>query len=237
MIRFYTVFLLAALAAFDATPLLATVIAPIGLAPGAQYQLIFVTSGTIVGSYGTEAPYNEFVNSEAALGVSSGLPSTSWTAITSTADGTKASNNAPWLGLPIYNTQGIQVNFPTQSLYSGSVSAPVRYDQYGLDPQIPTATWTGSTAFGEPQVPLGSQGVHSVIDPFALAASNGFFTSAGSAWLEGQFNFFPQYSLHPVYALSSALAVPEPATFTLFGSALVLLGGRRLLRRRRRAYG
>jgi hypothetical protein len=236
MIRFCTGFLIAALAAFNVTPLMATVIPPIGLAPGSPYQLIFVTTDTIVGSYGTEAPYNAFVNAEAALGVSSGLPSTTWTAITSTADGTKASDNAPWLGLPIYNTQGIQVNLPTQSLYSGSVSSPVRYDQYGLDPQIPSATWTGSTALGEPWVPLGSQGVHSVSDFFALAASNGYFTGSGSAWLEGQFNLFPQYSSFPVYALSSPLGVPEPATLTLFGSALVLLGGRRLLRRRRREF-
>ena len=66
MIRFCTGFLFAALAAFDATPLMATVIAPIGLAPGSQYQLIFVTADTIAGSYGTEAPYNDFVNAEAA---------------------------------------------------------------------------------------------------------------------------------------------------------------------------
>lgn len=238
MIRFCTGFLLAALAAFDALPLMATVIAPIGLAPGSQYQLIFVTADTIVGSYGTEAPYNAFVNSQAALGVSSGLPSTSWTAITSTADGTKASDNAPWLGLPVYNTQGIQVNLPAQSLYAGSVFSPVRYDQYGQDPPIPTATWTGSTALGDPNVPLGSQDIHSVIDPFALAASTGIFTATGGiAWLQAQFNFFPQYSSHPVYALSSALVVPEPGTLTLIGSALVLLGGRHLLRRGRRAEG
>lgn len=77
-------FLLAAFAALSATHLMADVIAPVGLPPGSPYQLIFVTADGIPGTSTTEAPYNTFVNSEAAL--SPTLPASSWHAMTSTAD-------------------------------------------------------------------------------------------------------------------------------------------------------
>src|SRR5689334_6429227 len=91
-------------AAATAPQIQAEVIPPIGLAPGSQYQLAFVTADTTTATSATEAYYNAFVSAQAAQNAS--LPATTWSAITSTADGTNASLNAPWLGLPVYDTTG-----------------------------------------------------------------------------------------------------------------------------------
>ena len=69
------VFLLATFAPFalSATQLMAGVIPPIGLVPGSQYQLIFVTADTRDATSSNIADYNAFVSAEAALNPS--LPS------------------------------------------------------------------------------------------------------------------------------------------------------------------
>ena len=74
----------------------ASIIPPIGLAPGSEYQLIFVTQGTIKATSSQESTYNTFVTTQAALNTN--LPSATWTAITSVT-GTAASSNAPYLSL------------------------------------------------------------------------------------------------------------------------------------------
>ena len=108
-------FLLAAFAALSATHLMAGVIPPVGLPPGSPYQLIFVTADGIPGTSPIEAPYNTFVNSEAAL--SPTLPASSWHAMTSTADGTNANVNAPSGGVPVYNTVGQLVATAATGIY------------------------------------------------------------------------------------------------------------------------
>jgi hypothetical protein len=221
MHRINAVFLLAAFtAALSGTPLFATVIPPIGLAPGSQYQLVFVTADAIVGSYGTEAPYNAFANAEAAL--NSSLPSATWSAITSTADGASANVNAPWLGLPVYNTAGYQVSLPG-SFYGNFLNSLIGWDQFGISGGTGTV-WTGSSPAGANQNPLGLA--------FAQVGNSNFF---GPEW--AQIDYLHTTSEFSIYALSGAitLAVPEPATLTLLGSALLLFGGRQLLGRRRRA--
>ena len=109
--------------AWSVPQLQAIVIPPMGLAPGSQYQLIFVTYNGIAGSYTSEAPYNAFANSEAALNPS--LPSTSWRAVTSTADGTNANVNAPSGGLPVYNTAGQLVAPAATGLYTENLVNPI----------------------------------------------------------------------------------------------------------------
>ena len=104
-------------AVFASIPLVAghlwaDVIPPIGLAPGSQYQLIFVTAGTIAGTIPSEAPYNAFVTAQALLNPS--LPSTTWHSVTA-AGNTEALQNAPSGNLvPIYNTAGqlVQAGLP-----------------------------------------------------------------------------------------------------------------------------
>jgi hypothetical protein len=226
------VFLLAAFAAIalPAAPLSAGVIPPIGLAPGTPYQLVFVTQDGITGTAGTEAPYNAFVNAEAAL--SPTLPSAIWSAITSTADGTAANLNAPSGGLPVYNTAGQLVASAATGIYTSALDTPIAYDQFGNpatgDPPLFASTgavWTGSLYTGGPVLPMGTGN-----------PTSGTFVLQTSGWADsGSFN--PVFSLQ-VYALSSPItSTPEPATLTLLGSALLLLGGIQLLRWRRRVAG
>jgi hypothetical protein len=117
-------------------------IQPIGLAPGSPYQLVFVTSHSIAGTFPTEAPYNQLANSEAALNPL--LPPSIWHAVTSTADGTDAKTNAPWLRLPVYNTAGGRVSTPSGLFYVPFLDEPIRFNQFGV--QASLYVWTGSSA-------------------------------------------------------------------------------------------
>jgi hypothetical protein len=56
--------------------LMATVIAPIGLSLGSQYQLIFITAGIRDATSSNIDDYNAFVSAQAAL--SSSLPEAIW---------------------------------------------------------------------------------------------------------------------------------------------------------------
>jgi hypothetical protein len=114
-----------AFAAFSATQLLATVIPPIGLAPGSQYQLIFVTADSTTPGSSNIADYNAFAAAEAALNPS--LPPAAWHVVGSTAS-VDANVNAPSGGVPVYNTQGIEVA-SAAVIYTGSLLNPVASDQ------------------------------------------------------------------------------------------------------------
>ncbi|HVU90076.1 MAG TPA: PEP-CTERM sorting domain-containing protein [Pirellulales bacterium] len=190
---------------------LAAIIPPIGLAPGQQYQLIFVTYDSIAGTMGTEAPYNLFVNAEAAQNPD--LPSTTWSSITTTVDGVTAESNAPWLGLPVYNTQGIQVNIEGQSLYSGTLANPVLYDQFGNAYPGPDTEYA-YTGYGNDPVnsaPLGSP----------AGASDGIPSFTSTYWLDAGAITTPEIPL-PIMALSGAITVaaPEPDGLLLAGLAV-----------------
>jgi hypothetical protein len=198
------------------------------LAAGSQYQLIFVTSDSISGRSVTEAPYNALVTLDAApinsVLASAGIFGVSWSAITSTLDGSTASGNTPWGGCPVYNLQAIQVNQPTLSLYSGTLLNPVRFDPLGHN-NIPVV-WTGSEDDGLPfSRPLGVDSTTVVGAPYL-----------DSGWLHNPVYEPPSWELNPIYGLSSVITVPtpEPATLSLLGIGIFLLSGMRLLRLRRR---
>jgi hypothetical protein len=211
-----------AFAAFSATQLMATVILPIGLAPGSQYQLIFVTADSIIPGSSNIVDYNAFVAAEAALNPS--LPPATWHVVGSTTS-INAKVNAPSGGVPVYNTQGIEVA-SAAGLYTGSLLNPVASDQYGNDSSF--FVWTGSTpsGVGYPDFTLGN--LHTAVV--------GVSTLSTGFWMQSS---LPHAVLdqEPIYALSNILTLPtpEPATLTLLGSAFLLLGGGRLLRGRRRA--
>lgn len=192
----------------------AAVIPPIGLAPGTQYQLIFVTADYTTPISNDINYYNSFVTDEANLNPL--LPSTTWDAIVSTATA-NASTNAPWLGLPVYNTQGIQVNHPGESLYVGTILNPVAANQYGDG--LNAAVWTGSSSIGVGSGAIGTggyvdtlgnigghtMGITHVADDRWLAAGND--TTNGSA---------------PLYALSAVITV-VPETSSLILAAICLM--------------
>ena len=198
----------------------AAVVAPIGLV-GNQYQLIFVTAdgdhpdGLNDPNKLFEAYYNNFVTSEAAL--SAGLPAATWNVVGS-AD-VAANVNAPG-SLPVYNTAG-QLVAAAGTLYSGSLTNPVGFDQFGnAGPQI---VWTGTDPLGNTTAfPLGGTA-------FLTQVSFGLSTITASTWLEIPGGGDPsQAQSFSYYALSTPITVPEPSTLALFA-----LGAIGLLARRR----
>jgi hypothetical protein len=227
------VFLVAAFAAQGAARLVAAVIPPIGLAPGSQYQLIFVTAEVHDALDSDIATYNQFVTDEAALGVASGLPSgATWTAVAST-DSIDANVNAPSGVLPVYNTAGQLVTGPGVGIYAGALDNLVAYDQHGEVNLIAQEenVWTGSDfqGFGITDATLGAASGESEIGRVALDGT----------WLEFTVHVHTTEVIFrkPLYALSDTLTVPvpEPSTTALLGVALVLLAGRCLVRRGRAA--
>lgn len=223
--------LFAAVAALSvvASSLSAAVILPTGLAPGSQYQLIFVTADPSNATNPDINFYNTFVSNQAALGViSSGLPSgLTWTAVASTS-AVDANANAPSGALPVYNTIGQQVTAPGVGIYTGALDNLVAYDQYGLFAGLADTSrvWTGSdfTGVGIPGFTLGGGG-QAEVGQLALDGT----------WLE--FTTLPKAAevafARPFYALSSVITVvPEPASLTLFAVGLALIALRALRSRR-----
>jgi hypothetical protein len=192
--------LCAVVATTAARPGRAQVIPPIGLIPGSQYQLLFVTAGTDTSTSSNIADYNSFVSNQAAL--SSSLPAATWHAIVSTS-AVNASANAPWIsGLPVYNTQGIELITGAQSLYNHALLSAIQYDQSGQSDS--SLIWTGSSFSGAAQGPLGGANV-----------GLGFSGTTSLDWIHDATS--TSATQLPLYALSGAITVPipEPATMTL----------------------
>ncbi len=224
------VFLLAALAAFAllGTQLTAAIIPPIGLAPGSQYQLVFVTVGTHDAVSSNIADYNAFVAAQAALNPL--LPSATWHAVAST-DAINAVANAPSSGLSVYNTHGVLVSTALSRFYFSEHFSPILYDQFGAASSLRSA-WTGSTPEG---IEYHSGSVGGLGNMTGGLSVDGDPSQARFYWADGTADGLP--ALFGFYALSTPITVPvpEPATITLLGSAFLLLGGMRFLRWRRRA--
>ena len=248
MLKSIAAFLLAPFAAvaLPATQVMATVIPPIGLAPGSHYQLIFVTQD------GTQATstdinfYNAFVANEASLNPLL-PPGVIWHAV-GTTPSLQASVNAPSNALPVYNTQG-QLIVPS-GLYISQLTNPIMYNQFGSTPSDANPiVWTGmgngtnffklgDTAFsdawfGDAESILGWS--HAT-----LADEESHQEPGGvEVLINGVIAGFavPTHLSNHMYALSAPLVVPtpEPTTIVLLASGLMLIGGIRFLRWRRKA--
>ncbi len=196
--------------AIPATYLVASVIPPIGLTPGSQYQLIFVTEDPSTAISFDITDYNTFVSGEAAL--STELPAgATWSAVAST-DTVDANVNAPSGTLPVYNTAGQEVAAAGVGIYTGALNNLVDYDQFGNEAAAAEANnvWTGSdfTGTGIPGATLGGSG-DAEVGQVALDGT----------WLQLTTDIKVAevaYS-RPFYALSSAITVPtpEPASVAL----------------------
>ena len=198
--------------------------APTGLAPGSKYQIFFVTSDGTTATSLNIADYNAFVQYEAGLDPM--LPSATWTAVASTPT-FDAINASPTTNYPIYDTRGDLLEPGFLELFTdGSFGGP-DYDQNGKAVIADTQVWTGSYSSGL-----------SYTD-YALGSS--LYTAEGE--IDGPYDWFCSGAnyiedLFPLYAVSTPItvaSVPEPATLTLLGSALLGLGVVYLRRRRAKA--
>jgi hypothetical protein len=194
---------------------MADTILPTGLAPGSQYQILFVTSDGTTATSSNIADYNSFVTQETNESPTLAALEATWTALASTPT-FSASNASNTTNIPIYDTQGNMLEQNFQGLFTDNTTEGPLYDQNGLASQ-PYAVWTGIPGVGGGP-PSGHQlgttypiiGCPDVV-PWGQWLDAGYTSSAAQ-------NF-------PLYALSSPITVvPEPATLTLLGSALLGLG-------------
>ena len=141
--------------------------------------MIFVTNEGMTATSPDINAYNAFVTAEAALNPS--LPSgVTWNAVISTPTVNANTNAVSVAGLPIYNTQGIEVASGATGLYTPSLLAPVEYNQYGDLPNLqglPVYAWTGSdtSGVGVPGAQAGNG------DGFAWA---GYVYLSDSQWMD-----------------------------------------------------
>lgn len=198
---------------------------PTGLAPGTQYQLLFVTSDLSFATSTNIADYNTFVTNEAALNATlaafDSANGVTWTAIGSTTT-VNANANAPSSGL-VYNLGNTEL--ASSGVYGGSLLSPVSLDENGNSST--NDVWTGSTTSG-----TVAGGINDLGQTFP---NNGFADVATGAWIASGNGIFSNNGLS-LYALSSVITVPqssstpEPGTLGLTAGAAFLLFSRRAWR-------
>ena len=205
---------------------------PLGLQPGDEYRLLFVTDGKRNALSAEIADYNAFVASEANQPNSlvGGL-ATDWFAIASTNDvdaiGNTGTDPSPPgdTGVPIYLVDGAsRIANHYDHLWAGAqvllLSAP-NLTQYGVAPSSPqNNVWTGTDYNG---VAGGIGGAIGADNTPTLGSS----VSPVGRWINNNFTSVASEA-KSFYAISSILvAVPEPSAVTLLALAAAALLTRR----------
>ena len=209
----------------------AIVTTPVGLSPGDQYRLAFVTTTLRDATSSNIADYNDFVtlaaNSEPDL---ADLGAT-WTAIasTETIDARDNTGTNPFFtGEPIYLLDGTKIADNYADLWDGTINQPLDIFQTGATaPFVPIFTGTGTNGVAS----LGNElGIFCCFNKVMVGTTQFPFAK----WILDE----PVFGIETnkrFYAISSQLtvaAVPLPGALILFGSGLACLA---VLRRRNRS--
>jgi hypothetical protein len=225
--------LLLAIVGAAPTALKASVITiPPGLAPGSEYRLVFVTSGTTSATSTSIAYYNAFATAQADENPQLAGLGTTWTAIVSTPSMNAAANIGTDSTTPVYGLNGDLVASSLDYVFSVFVvSSTISINQLGSPytgpetcPGVTEAclpVWTGSLRDGTENDPT-----------FTLGGGNpwyGTILETSSNWIE-KGNPGGNGFDYPLYAISGDLVVPastvpEPSTFGTITVALVAFAG------------
>ncbi|MFN7338562.1 MAG: PEP-CTERM sorting domain-containing protein [bacterium] len=191
----------------------ALVVVPPGLAPGAQYRLVFMTDGTRDATSTDINDYNTFVTNQVtgsalANALSGAGLTTTWKAIGSTS-ATSAKVNTGTDGtqpdVPIYLINGNKVANNNADLWDGSLQHPINLQPN--DVISSNLVWTGSVYLGTgfPQNQLGGGGF------FGSVAAGQADSVVFSGWIAQTTDV--SSTAKSLYAMSSVLTVPgnQPA--------------------------
>ncbi len=209
--------------------------APAGLEPGQQFQIAFVTDGTILALSTSISTYNSFVNNDAATQANGSVyyndQLVTFSAIASTST-VSATSNIGVNSAPVYLADGTLIADSTTTgaggLWSGSLLAPL--DEDLTRTVSANYVWTGSDPDGtaDPIYPLGSS------DGVTVGGDD---SATDSTW-DGKGLWFSGGETFQVYGISDVLtvaAVPEPSSMLLTLMGLGAAFGWRLARRRKPA--
>jgi hypothetical protein len=190
----------------------ALVVVPPGLAPGAQYRLVFMTDGTRDATSTDINDYNTFVTNQVtgsalANALSGAGLTTTWKAIGSTS-ATSAKVNTGTDGtqpdVPIYLINGNKVANNNADLWDGSLQHPINLQPN--DVISSNLVWTGSVYLGTgfPQNQLGG-------GFFGSVAAGQADSVVFSGWIAQTIDV--SSTAKSLYAMSSVLTVPgnQPA--------------------------
>jgi hypothetical protein len=206
------------------------------LAPGSQYRIVFLTSGTRDAQSTVIGDYNTFVNNAANAGGSLLQPlGATWSVIGSTDAVSAATNIGGVSTLPMYLLDGTFVASGTADLFDGTIAVAINMDELGNNTYTGDA-YTGSNADGT--IDSLGHALGSMTNSHSEVGNVSSLSVTGGSFLHFQNRSFTQ--VRPFYGISSTLmvpaappGVPEPGTITmLLAGALLMVGARRYHARR-----
>lgn len=182
---------------------------PAGLNPGDQFYVMFKSTSKIIGNK-TVVEYNNLVNADADannIGPASGL---TWSAFMNHADldldvetATEQTLSlfAANIAAPIYTTVGGQISVNRADLFDGTIETAILYEADGVTVDI-DFVWTGSSATGEVNLPLGNGANTQVTEGVANASI------VDNRWIDDTSPVEKTIGPGRIYAVSPLLVVP-----------------------------